>query len=302
MNSLRMLALALALATAGAPAGFAQTPPAPGQSDEDRDAHHPASAETPSVSAPAAARAVGMPMGMMSGDMNQMMTMMRNMMTMMGAQSGMMSSNVEGRIASFWTELKITNAQTPQWDRFADALRATSKSMNGMFEQMMQTVAAATLPARLDRQETMLTAHLNSLKTLKEALGPLYASLSGEQKIGERRDAILGAQSHQIRRLALELTCILNQHNAVRGAGNLDKQRVDERRLAGRRATGDEDIAALHDGKAKDFRLLAGHDPGRGIVAQREDRDGGLADRECGRSHDRRDQPLEALARSRQLG
>jgi hypothetical protein len=184
MNLLRIIALAFALATAGASAGFAQTPPAPAQSDQDHNAHHPAaSTETPSASAPAAARAVGMPMGMTGGgDMNQMMSMMRNMMTMMGAQSGMMSSNVEGRIASLRTELKITDAQTPQWDRFADAVRATSKSMNGMFEQMMQTGAAATLPARLDRQETMLTAHLNSLNTLKEALGPLYASLSGEQK------------------------------------------------------------------------------------------------------------------------
>jgi hypothetical protein len=116
------------------------------------------------------------------GDMNQMMSMMRNMMTMMGAQSGMMSSNVEGRIASLRTELKITDAQAPQWNRFADALRATSKSMNGMFEQIMQTGAAATVPARLDRQETMLTAHLDGLKTLKAALEPLYASLSGEQK------------------------------------------------------------------------------------------------------------------------
>jgi hypothetical protein len=135
--------------------------------------------ETTPAAGPAVALPGGMPMG---GEMNQMMSMMRNMMTMMGAQSGMMSSNVEGRIASLRTEIKITDAQTPQWDRFADALRATSKSMNGMFEQMMQTGAAATLPGRLDRQETMLTAHLNSLKALKEALGPLYGSLSDEQK------------------------------------------------------------------------------------------------------------------------
>jgi hypothetical protein len=54
--------------------------------------------------------------------------------------------------------------------------------MNGMFEQIMQTGAAATVPARLDRQETMLTAHLDGLKALKAALEPLYASLSGEQK------------------------------------------------------------------------------------------------------------------------
>jgi hypothetical protein len=70
-------------------------------------------------------------------DMKQMMSMMRSMMTMMGAQSGMMSADVEGRIVSLKTELKITDAQAPAWDRFADALRAAATSMNGMYQQMM---------------------------------------------------------------------------------------------------------------------------------------------------------------------
>lgn len=138
-----------------------------------------------------------MPRGMMGGggragmmgDMNQMMSMMRGMMTMMGAQSGMMASHVEGRIASLKSDLEITEAQTPQWDRFADALRATAKSMNGMYGQMMQEKAAATLPARLEAQETMLSAHLASLKALKDALDPLYASFSDEQK--KRADGLM---------------------------------------------------------------------------------------------------------------
>jgi hypothetical protein len=118
------------------------------------------------------------------GDMEQMMSMMRSMMTMMGARSGMMSADIEGRIASLKATLKITDAQTPQWNRFADALRVAAKSMNGMFEQMMQPGTAATLPARLERQEKMLTAHLNSVKTLREAADPLYALLSDDQKKG----------------------------------------------------------------------------------------------------------------------
>jgi hypothetical protein len=40
------------------------------------------------------------------GSQQQMMSMMRSMMTMMGAQSGMMSADVEGRIASLKTTLK----------------------------------------------------------------------------------------------------------------------------------------------------------------------------------------------------
>jgi len=76
---------------------------------------------------------LGGPPGIM-GDMRQMM---RNTMTMM-------SSNVEGRIATLKTELKITDAQAPQWDRFADALRSAAKSMNGMPAQMMETGTMGT--------------------------------------------------------------------------------------------------------------------------------------------------------------
>jgi hypothetical protein len=170
------------------PLGLAQTQTPPAPSTEDRSAHHPAAASEPAARADSLGKAQpdGTP-GMMGtggrmGDMKQMMPMMRNMMTMMGAQSGMMAVNVEGRIASLKTELKITDAQEPQWSRFADALRATAKSMNGMFEQMMSSGTEATLPARLERHEKMLSAHLNVLKTFKQAVDPRYAVLSDAQK------------------------------------------------------------------------------------------------------------------------
>jgi hypothetical protein len=185
--SLQTLTVALALSTSGALYVFAQTPPAPAPSQKDHSAHHPeANVETPPAPPPATGsslgQAAGMPMGMMSGNIQQMMSMMRGVMTMMGAQSGMMSADVEGRIASLKAALKITEAQTPQWNRFADALRTAGNSMNGMFQQMMQPGTAATLLVRLDRQEKMLTAHLNSVKTLREAADPLYAVLSDDQK------------------------------------------------------------------------------------------------------------------------
>lgn len=112
------------------------------------------------------------------GDMKQMM--MRHMTTMV--DGGMMAAEVEGRIASLKAELKITDAQALEWDRFADALRTSAKSASGMFQQMAQSSMATTLPARLDRHEKMLLAHLNALKTLKEAADPFYAALSEEQK------------------------------------------------------------------------------------------------------------------------
>ena len=182
--------------------GFAQTAPSTA-TDQNHSAHHPQTAneaapakpnEAPSTNTQSGSggmMAQGGMMGqggmmaqggMMGGDMSQMMGMMRNMMTMMGAQSGMMAANVEGRIASLKSELKITDAQTSAWNKFADALRAAGGSMNDMYQQMMQSGPATTLPARLERREAMLSAHQGRIKTLKEALDPLYASLSAEQK------------------------------------------------------------------------------------------------------------------------
>lgn len=196
MNQLHMSAAAIALATAVATLSMplvsvAQTQAPPAASPGDDHAHHPGAAAAPSTlpsGAPAAAQpgtsgmmGGGGQMGM-TGDMKQMMPMMRHMMTMMGAQSGMMSADVEGRIASLKAELGITDAQAPQWNGFADALRTTAKSTNGMFEQMMHPGGAATLPARLERHEKMLSAHLGTLKALKDAVAPLYAVMTDDQK------------------------------------------------------------------------------------------------------------------------
>jgi hypothetical protein len=170
----RASAIAVALLAVGsAPVALSQTPPPAGQTDQDRRAHHPDAKGQDKPGAPPAtgpsSKQPSMGMngmngktghdGMMHGDdMKQMMSMMRDMMTMMGAHSGMMASNVEDRIAALKAELKITDAQVPQWDRFADALRGTAKSMEAMQRQMMQASAPSTLSARLARREEMLTA------------------------------------------------------------------------------------------------------------------------------------------------
>jgi hypothetical protein len=115
------------------------------------------------------------------GEMGQMMPMMQHMMTMMSARSGMMMPNVEGRIATLKTELKISDAQMPQWTRFADALRGTASSMNEMHKAMMQS-DQKSLPDQMAAREKMMTAHLVALKSVREALQPLYATFSDEQK------------------------------------------------------------------------------------------------------------------------
>lgn len=165
----------------------------------------------------------GMPMGMMGkgehagmmgGEMKQMMSKMHEMMDMM-------ASHVDDRLASLKTELKITDAQMPQWNSFADALRSSAKSMETMHHEMMQSHAGRSkavwggdksypdmgaikktaagpaqesasesasesvgtgLPAKLAMHEKMAAEHLSHLQAIKAALDPLYASFSDEQK------------------------------------------------------------------------------------------------------------------------
>jgi hypothetical protein len=108
-----------------------------------------------------------------------MMRMMR--MGMMG-----MAEHVEGRIAFLKTELKITDAQMPQWTAFADALRANARQMSEMCSSMMQGGmrgdAGVSALDRLDRMEKMMTAMTEAVKATKAALAPLYAALTDEQK------------------------------------------------------------------------------------------------------------------------
>lgn len=188
----RFIAIALtSFALGGTPMAIGQVTPPGSSSGQDHDAHHPDAKSTPEAK-PGMPPAMGqggmmqggmMQGGMMQGDMKRMMSMMNDMMAMMSAHSGMMAAHVEGRIAALKTEFKVTDAQMPQWNRFADALRGVAKTMGALHQHpMMAPAKPTTLRESLAQRETAIAAHLAALKTLDEALQPLYASLTDEQK------------------------------------------------------------------------------------------------------------------------
>ncbi|HUI20525.1 MAG TPA: Spy/CpxP family protein refolding chaperone [Methylocella sp.] len=116
----------------------------------------------------------GMKGGMPQGDMSHMMSMMRDRLAHAG-----------DRVAALKTQLKITEAQTPAWNKFADALLASAKSMEQSMDEMhhkMQSGAPPSLPERLDHDAKMASGHVTNLQAIKAALDPLYASFSDEQK------------------------------------------------------------------------------------------------------------------------
>lgn len=117
----------------------------------------------------------------MMGCMGKMMPMMRQMM---GQQDGMGMpfDHVEGRLAFLKAELKITDAQQPQWEGFASALRTIAKTHQSTHEQMSTRSIPSPWLERLAFQQKMLSVRLNSLSALEAAAKPLYVSLTDEQR------------------------------------------------------------------------------------------------------------------------
>jgi hypothetical protein len=146
---------------------------------QDRDAHHPGGT-------------AAMPgQGIGSGALVQPGTQQPSAQQhgMMGQQGGMGMGmggmpfeHVEGRIAFLKAELKITDAQAPQWNAFAETLRSNAMSHRAAHQQMTADGATSTWPERLAFQQKMLSTHLDSLKDMETAVKPLYATLSDEQR------------------------------------------------------------------------------------------------------------------------
>lgn len=96
-----------------------------------------------------------------------------------------MGGHVEGKLAYLKAELKITEAQMPQWNAFADAFRANGQKMAqhcGMMKEHGGAMMSADVVERLNMMEQHMTMHLESLRAIKATLQPLFTVLSDEQK------------------------------------------------------------------------------------------------------------------------
>ncbi len=133
------------------------------------------------------------------------------------------------------------------------------------------------VPQAFKQVERLRAAHLAD----RNAVGPKTQRRTDE--IGQRGGAVLGAQRDEVRRGALQLARILDQHDAVAGLGDLGEERVDQRGLAGRGAAGDEHVLALAHRDAQQLGLRRRHDAGVDIVVEREHGDGRAADGEARR-------------------
>jgi hypothetical protein len=159
LNRKTCTTLALILALAASPMLAAET---------ESDPHHPAGA------------AASMMLGCMMSEAEGSMPMMRMMMGQDGIR--MMVEHIEGRLAFLKTELKISDAQLPLWNAFAQAMRDNATAMQAMPHTMMGKNKAATLSDELAAHEAMLAARLEAVRQLKAAADPLYMALDSDQR------------------------------------------------------------------------------------------------------------------------
>jgi hypothetical protein len=121
--------------------------------------------------------------GMAGGEMGQMMQRMMAMHRGAGAMRPF--QRIEGRLAYVRAELRITEAQAPQWNAFADTVRSQAETLRQAHAQAMQARAggqAASAPELLDRRVALLAARLDAMRVIAAAARPLYDALSDEQK------------------------------------------------------------------------------------------------------------------------
>jgi hypothetical protein len=130
-------------------------------------------------------------MGGNQGSMMPMPAMMEMMRRMMGACEGLGTSNpagmalfrhIEGQLAYYKAEVGITDLQLPQWNAFADAARAAAKTMREPYMQSMQADASVPVTEQLDRRMAMLSAEIETEKTVGNTLKSLYAVLLPDQR------------------------------------------------------------------------------------------------------------------------
>jgi hypothetical protein len=108
---------------------------------------------------------------------------------------GEFGRHLDGRIAFLKAELKITDAQAPQWEKVAAAMRDNARDMQQAAAQFRANRdQPQNAMQRLEARANFAALHATTTKRLADAFGPLYSSLSDSQK--QSADELLAHHGH----------------------------------------------------------------------------------------------------------
>ena len=103
-------------------------------------------------------------------------------------QARMPSERIEARLDQLKTTLKITDAQQPQWNAFADTLRKQARAADERMKSRRSQAGKGAKPdsmnaiQRLEQRKAFLAAATARTDELLASAKPLYAALSPEQQ------------------------------------------------------------------------------------------------------------------------
>ena len=91
-----------------------------------------------------------------------------------------LTNRIEGRIAFLKAELQVSDAQTPAWNKFADALRSSRSHL--LQARTLLKSAEGAGANRLEQYEAHLGERLEALRSARIAFTQLYSTLNDAQK------------------------------------------------------------------------------------------------------------------------
>jgi len=101
---------------------------------------------------------------------------------------------VDGRMAFFKAELKITPAQEAQWQQVEAAMRENAKTLDQTITTAQQNRTGTNAIQRLELRDQFAKVRSDNDDRFLAAFKPLYASLSPEQQ--RMADQLIGAANH----------------------------------------------------------------------------------------------------------
>jgi periplasmic protein CpxP/Spy len=92
------------------------------------------------------------------------------------------ADRVEKHIADLHAKLRITPAQQPEWDQFAQVMRENATSMNETMEQRRTGFASMNAADNMQSYAQIAEKHAQDMQKLATTFKALYGAMSDDQK------------------------------------------------------------------------------------------------------------------------
>jgi periplasmic protein CpxP/Spy len=102
--------------------------------------------------------------------------------TSSNAVAGTAEQRVDEHIRQLHAQLRITPAEQPQWDRFAEVMRENARGMDQEIAQRHQEFARMNALQNMQSYQKIAAAHAQDLQRLVPAFENLYNAMPDQQK------------------------------------------------------------------------------------------------------------------------